>query len=100
MIIYKLFAIIFTLVACHMIGDYVLQTDFIAKSKGENLYHLFVHCILYCVPFALAFGFDCRIGLIFITHFIIDICKAKYNKINYTQDQIFHYLVMTIVYLV
>ena len=24
------------LVFCHLIGDYVLQCDFIAKTKGEN----------------------------------------------------------------
>jgi hypothetical protein len=23
-------------IALHMLGDYVLQTDFIAKTKGEN----------------------------------------------------------------
>ena len=34
------------LIMCHLIGDYVLQIDFIAKSKGDNWYHLFVHCAL------------------------------------------------------
>lgn len=38
------------LIMCHLIGDYVLQIDFIAKTKGQNLYHLFVHCALYCLP--------------------------------------------------
>ena len=27
---------IFLLVACHLLGDYVLQVDFIAQSKGKN----------------------------------------------------------------
>ena len=39
------------LVFCHLVGDYVLQNDFIAKTKGSNWYHLFVHCALYCLPF-------------------------------------------------
>lgn len=39
------------LVFCHLVGDYVLQNDFIAKNKGSNWYHLFVHCALYCLPF-------------------------------------------------
>ena len=30
------------LVFCHLVGDYVLQNDFIAKNKGSNWYHLFV----------------------------------------------------------
>ena len=42
---------LFILVICHLIGDYFLQSDFIAKTKGQNWYHLFVHCILYVVPF-------------------------------------------------
>lgn len=28
--------IIYKLIICHLIGDYVLQNDFIAKTKGEN----------------------------------------------------------------
>ena len=38
---------LFRLVMCHLVGDYVLQIDFIAKTKGENWYHLIVHCLLY-----------------------------------------------------
>ncbi len=30
------------IVLCHLIGDYVLQCDFIAQTKGKNWYHLFV----------------------------------------------------------
>ena len=39
------------IVLCHLFGDYVLQCDFIASTKGKNWYHLFVHCALYCLPF-------------------------------------------------
>lgn len=35
------------LILCHLIGDYVLQIDRIADTKGTNMYHLFVHCALY-----------------------------------------------------
>lgn len=41
------------LVFCHLVGDYVLQNDFIAKNKGSNWYHLFVHCTLCVVLFAI-----------------------------------------------
>lgn len=50
------------IVLCHLIGDYVLQCDFIAQTKGKNWYHLFVHCALYCVPFLIAFGLDMAVG--------------------------------------
>ena len=80
------------LIMCHLIGDYVLQIDFIAKTKGENWYHLFVHCALYIVPFYICFGFVWQLAIIFIAHLIIDPLKARYNKINYWQDQVLHYL--------
>lgn len=84
------------LVFCHLIGDYVLQCDFIARTKGENWYHLFVHCILYCLPFYAVFGITWQLSIIFITHIIIDALKARYKKISYLQDQILHYVIMMI----
>ena len=90
--------IILLLLMCHCIGDYVLQIDFLAKTKGTNLYHLFVHCILYLVPFAMVFGIDWHIGILFVSHFIIDTLKAKYQKINYATDQLLHYFVLLIYY--
>ena len=48
---------IIILVLCHLIGDYVFQSNFIASTKGENAYHLFVHCALYTLPFLIVFGF-------------------------------------------
>lgn len=84
------------LVMCHCIGDYVLQNDFLAKTKGTNLYHLFVHCILYLVPFAVVFGVDWRLLILFASHFIIDLSKAKQRNMNYIEDQILHYWFLTI----
>lgn len=81
------------IVLCHLFGDYVLQSDFIAQTNGKNWYHLFVHCALYCIPFLVVFGFTWHLLVIFISHLIIDQLKARWNKITYTQDQIFHYLI-------
>lgn len=88
-----------TLIFCHLIGDYVLQTDFIAKTKGTNWYHLIVHCMLYCLPFFVIYGSTWQLLFIFITHMVIDPIKARYNKINYITDQLLHYIVM-LVYLI
>lgn len=93
-----MFEIIFKIIACHMLGDYVLQSDFIAQTKGGNWYHLFVHCILYVLPFYLFFGFDFDLLLIFIAHYAIDAGKARYKRVSYINDQILHYL-MALVYL-
>lgn len=87
------------LVFCHLVGDYVLQSDFIAKTKGENWYHLFVHCTLYCLPFYVVFGFTWQLIAIFVTHIFIDSLKARYKAIDYTTDQLLHYM-MTLIYFV
>lgn len=81
------------LIMCHLIGDYVLQTDFIASTKGKNWYHLFVHCTLYVIPFYIFFGWEWQLAIIFVAHLIIDPLKARWNKIKYWQDQVLHYLV-------
>lgn len=88
--------LIITLIFCHLIGDYVLQTDFIAKTKGTNWYHLFVHCVLYCLPFFIVYGLTWQLLFVFIMHFVIDPLKARYNKINYVTDHLLHYIVMLV----
>lgn len=90
--------ILVKVIMCHMIGDYVLQNDFIAKSKGTNFYHMFVHCVLYCVPFALVFGTNILLLTLFLSHIITDLLKAKFNVINYTQDQLIHFALMVGLY--
>ena len=87
------------LIMCHLMGDYVLQGDFVAKTKGTNWYHMIVHCVLYVFPFYLFFGICWQLAAIFIAHVIIDPLKARYNKISYMQDQLLHY-VFLLVYLI
>ena len=90
---------LFKLILCHFVGDYVLQIDFIAKTKGANWWHLIAHCFLYSLPFYLAFGFCWQIGVIIGTHIIVDALKARWKKIGYVADQIAH-LTMMLVYLI
>lgn len=93
----EFFTIAFKLLVCHLFGDYVLQTDFIAKTKGENLYHLLVHCVLYVVPFVCVGIWTNLLWLIFATHLVIDYLKARMHSIDYTTDQILHYVVLLFV---
>ena len=85
--------IILKIILCHLVGDYVLQCDFIATTEGKNWYHLLVHCFLYIVPFYIVFVYNWKLLIILITHMIIDPLKARWNKINYVTDQILHYLI-------
>ena len=84
------------LVFCHLVGDYVLQSNFLATTKGENWYHLFVHCALYCLPFFILFGATWQLAFIFASHLVVDPLKARYNKISYPVDQLCHYLAMLV----
>lgn len=88
----------FMLFCLHSLGDYVLQTDFLAKTKSTNMYHLVVHCALYVLPFAMMFGMDYRILLLFVSHFIIDILKCK-NRIPYDIDQLAHLAILAALFL-
>jgi hypothetical protein len=85
---------IVTLVLCHLLGDYGIHREFISTTKGDNWYHLFVHCSLYCLPFMIISGINFKLLYIFVTHMIIDALKARYNRISYTQDQVLHYIAM------
>ena len=86
------------IVFCHLLGDYVLQSNFIATTKGSNWYHLFIHCVLYILPFYICFGLDYRLYVLFASHLIIDPLKTMYNKITYADDQLLHYLIALILY--
>ncbi len=88
---------IVTIVMCHAVGDYVLQNDFLANTKGDNFYHLLMHCILYCIPFAVVYGIDYKIAILFVMHVLTD--WEKCNKvIGYAEDQILHYLIAISLY--
>ena len=91
----NLWTFLSVLVFCHLIGDYVLQNDYIAKTKGNNFYNLLVHCTLYCLPFIL-FLSVWQLMFLWVTHIIIDSAKARYSVITYEQDQLLHYLVVFI----
>ena len=81
----------YAIAACHFFGDYVLQIDFIAKTKASNPWHMLAHCVLYTVPFAVVFGIDWRIWWVLLTHLAIDELKAN-GRIGYVLDQAGHLL--------
>lgn len=91
-IIYTLVVLVF----CHLVGDYIFQSDYLAKTKGENWYHMLVRCVLYCLPFFLVFGLTWQLLYIFALHFVTDNLKARYDEIDYAQDQIIHYFAMLV----
>ena len=88
----NIFETIIWIIMCHCLGDYSLQTEYLANNKGKNGYCMFVHCVTYCFPFVLRFGLSWKIFFIFFVHIICDTAKATYNLISILTDQIIHYI--------
>lgn len=86
------------IILCHLVGDYLFQSDYLAANKGKDWYILFVHCALYSLPFLIIFGLTYRIGILFATHIVIDVLKARYNKIDILTDQLLHYVIAFVLF--
>ena len=92
----QIIELLYKLIACHFVGDYVLQNDFIAKTKGSNFWHMIAHCVLYSVPFAIVFGFGWQLWAVIVAHIVVDPLKARWHKIGYAADQILHLITLAI----
>jgi len=65
---------------CHLVGDFILQTDFIAARKLRDWRIRLLHVALYLLPFLwIVFSYSSSVirGVIFlvavgVTHFILD----------------------------
>jgi hypothetical protein len=55
----------------HLVGDFVLQSDWMARNKVKRLWPALVHVTVYSVPFLLI-GSVTAVSVIFVTHLIID----------------------------
>tara|TARA_R100001198_G_scaffold88437_1_gene64127 strand:+ start:222 stop:602 length:381 start_codon:yes stop_codon:yes gene_type:complete len=56
----------------HLIGDYLLQSGWMAANKAKSHFAAFVHALVYSLPFLLIRPSLNAWLVIFITHFFID----------------------------
>lgn len=56
----------------HAVGDYLLQSDWMAKEKTKRSFAAFVHCVFYLLPFLLITQNATTLAVIGGTHFVID----------------------------
>lgn len=100
---------IFQLFLGHLIGDYVLQTNFIAKYKNQKISVLMIHILIIFLSTSLIIlpktlkSFLALI-LLSVIHFFIDIIKFKMNKNHFFQttfyyilDQLMHFSSLIII---
>ena len=55
----------------HLFGDFVTQSDWMARNKNEHTWPALCHVTVYSLPFFLI-GSPAAVGVIFATHFLID----------------------------
>jgi len=55
----------------HLVGDFVTQSDWMARNKGRHTGPALCHVVSYSFPFLLI-GSAAAVGVIFATHFVID----------------------------
>ena len=91
---------LYRVLICHFLGDYVLQSKLLDDRKGKSWYYMFVHCCLYTLPFFVLYGYSIELPILWITHFIIDTIKARYNIITHVQDQAMHIVIAIAFYVV
>lgn len=70
----------------HLVGDYVLQNNYLAQNKTKSSWVCTLHCLLYSLSMQffcyenIPDGLDvCFFGLVFSTHWIID----RYSLADY-----------------
>lgn len=90
----------------HSLGDYFLQTDYLAINKGKDNYILCIHAILYTFAVSLIFGSEISqlwYWLILSTHILVDYIKAKGitpeimgDKNALILDQVIHFLTLAL----
>jgi hypothetical protein len=57
---------------CHLIGDYIFQTDRMAKLKTTSAAWALLHAFTYTIPFVLLTRSPFALATIGLTHFVID----------------------------
>lgn len=94
----------------HSLGDYFLQTDYLAMNKGKDNYILCIHAILYTFAVSLIFGSEISqlwYWLILLTHILVDHIKARGitpkvigDKNALILDQVIHFLTLILALIV
>ncbi|MCR0405062.1 DUF3307 domain-containing protein [[Clostridium] innocuum] len=89
----------------HVVGDFYLQSDEVAKNKENLNTFMLIHSIIYSIPFVLLFiYFKINVSLMIIitlSHLLIDVCsvklKNKYKEkecLIFCSDQFIHIFII------
>ena len=89
------------LLACHFVGDFGLQTKWMADFKGKNWGINFYHAATYTAVFVLFANFSMLAALVLlVSHFVIDPLKCRWELVKHVWvDQLLHFVVLVLIFL-
>ena len=59
-------------ILAHLVGDYILQSDWMAQNKTKQSLAAAIHAVTYTLPFVLLTHSPAALAIIAGTHFLID----------------------------
>lgn len=59
-------------ILCHLVGDYLLQSHWMAQEKTKQSFAAGVHAVSYTLPFIFLTRNPAALAFICLTHFVID----------------------------
>ena len=59
-------------IVAHLVGDYILQSDWMVKEKGSSTLAAIFHVLFYTLPFLFITQEPVALAIIAGTHFVID----------------------------
>ena len=66
-------------ILCHLVGDYIFQSHWMAQNKTKSTYVAAIHALTYSIPFMFLTWDWLTLSFIFWTHLAIDrLSLAKY----------------------
>lgn len=100
----------------HITGDFYAQTDKFAEKKKTSIKYMLLHCVIYSIIVGISFYILNKsiietigiLGIILLTHLIVDLVKrkcdkkyARYEYMFFIVDQMVHIIILfSIFYLV
>jgi hypothetical protein len=71
---------------CHLVGDFLAQSDWMALNKNKRTFPCLVHCLIYTACFLVLTVSWKALLFIFVTHFIIDRFPIIVKRLIWTKN--------------
>lgn len=80
---------ILVLFLCHFVGDFIMQSDYMARNKSKSNWVLAQHVLLYCIPF-MVFGWYFAL-MNACLHFAVDWVTSRMTAFFWEREEIHNF---------